>query len=799
MMVAGLVGLLQMFVLGSATRSVRLLALLVAVGAGAYGIGMAAIALEFAITRAVSWLTSYSLRDVVGVSTYVVAPLVEEPVKLIPLWVAVRWAKTGRQWGFTDHVLVGGAVGVGFGLLEAMMRYGLRGDRALDYVAGWALSPSLVVPFTPTPAVSLQTWLPAPVSPVQVGTLPVEPGTFYHLAWSAVAAFGIAVLVRGARRWRWLGFAPILLSIGDHGAVNYDASPLYQSDQLGWVFAPFLALSDWLWVWPLLVLLAAAVLDHRTLVAQRRLRPELLIPGEADTGVFRLIAFGLIRPPVTTLISTRFALFRRAALYAAALGPSRQSDELLTEVGSARDQLVSLSDPSTWERIRAWQVIRLGVGPNSRRLLWFTVAWMLVVAPGVAFYGWESTPRSSATGAADETSTWVVAVLLLSAVAAAAWISLGAWSAARRLPLACSLPDGSMAAALQFRLFTAAGAAVLLAGSLVVAAGGSGPDDPVVSNFFGLDAITALLLIGGIALIVVAVVFFPPSAVVLAGGLAVGGVVLTPGFVVFGGLGVAAITLATQRSIAISSGDVEPVGFSEPPRKWPWGEIGFAAAASVGISSLLDHLLGPDAAPEPIDPHHYIDPDGKRRWKDTNQLVELFPNRTQSQDEEGVWRWDDTRQPVREAAEGSLSSESGSSPVFGFDTVAEFMDFGDALHREFADEGIDDAEFYLQGSAVTNLRHESGEPFDAGESDFDVLVVSDQLAARLRESGFEFRSDGRSRPIDRDQVAGLVEMESLRRMVMRHAGRDVSFQIVSSSDLGGLEGGRGVYIPSRQG
>ena len=50
-------GVLQLMVMGSWTRTVRLRMLLLSVGVGIYGCGLAAVALQFAYTRTVAAVT----------------------------------------------------------------------------------------------------------------------------------------------------------------------------------------------------------------------------------------------------------------------------------------------------------------------------------------------------------------------------------------------------------------------------------------------------------------------------------------------------------------------------------------------------------------------------------------------------------------------------------------------------------------------------------------------------------------------------------------------------------------------
>src|SRR5204863_9899464 len=88
---------------------------------------------------------------------------VEDVVRVLPL-LSVGWlARTRRQWGLTDHLLLGSALGAGFGLLEAFMRFGHRAGGAIHVAAGWAVPAGLSAPVIPGIRTTLTSWLPAPV------------------------------------------------------------------------------------------------------------------------------------------------------------------------------------------------------------------------------------------------------------------------------------------------------------------------------------------------------------------------------------------------------------------------------------------------------------------------------------------------------------------------------------------------------------------------------------------------------------------------------------------------------------
>ena len=82
MTVAAVCCVLQLGVLGSWGRSVRLTTLLLALGLGVYACGIVAVVLQIAWTRGFAAVTGSSLYEVVGVAAYTVDPVIEEVVKV---------------------------------------------------------------------------------------------------------------------------------------------------------------------------------------------------------------------------------------------------------------------------------------------------------------------------------------------------------------------------------------------------------------------------------------------------------------------------------------------------------------------------------------------------------------------------------------------------------------------------------------------------------------------------------------------------------------------------------------------
>jgi RsiW-degrading membrane proteinase PrsW (M82 family) len=125
MIMAGCYGVIQLALLASPARTLRISSLLLAVAAGAYGCAVVALALEFGYTRMVHAVSGDSLSVVVERAGYTVDPVIEELVKLLPLVVLLMACRRlRRQWSLVDYLLFGAATGAGFALTEALLRFG---------------------------------------------------------------------------------------------------------------------------------------------------------------------------------------------------------------------------------------------------------------------------------------------------------------------------------------------------------------------------------------------------------------------------------------------------------------------------------------------------------------------------------------------------------------------------------------------------------------------------------------------------------------------------------------------------
>jgi RsiW-degrading membrane proteinase PrsW (M82 family) len=540
MVLTQLYGVAQLALLGWVARVVRLRVLLLAALAGTYAAAPAALLLEAGWTRAVAALSGQSLVEASARASWTVDPLIEECAKLAPmvlLWLLVRSPR--RQWGGTDLVLTGAALGAGFGLAEQLLRFAAHAGQAVHLdTGGWAIPAGPASTGVPGVARALGSWLPAGVA---TGGLPDAAGSLdLHLVWSAVAGLGLALaLRRGATsRLRLAGLALIALAVADHAAANAQGVAGSLARTLA---TPFTAARPVAWAWPLAALAAAIWLDRQRpatgmVLACERRRPRSL-------GLARL---ALGRPPWSLQAVWGFVRLRRAWRRSARWG------EPDLALGEALDLLApALDRAGGWEGSRIWQAAtrrlarrrqttRAGL-PAPRELLTtahglLAVAWLLLLLPPVLYLLVGGVPSlAGVQRAMGMRPLWWLVVA--AAVAGAAWAAWSLAGALRRLPQARRHPAAEVPASATLLLLVRAGALLASLAALWLLALGDAPGGPLRLGAHILDAggQATLLLVLMLALAANAA---PPLTPAPAGGgeAAIGTAVVAA---VVGGIGVA--------------------------------------------------------------------------------------------------------------------------------------------------------------------------------------------------------------------------------------------------------------------
>uniref|UniRef100_UPI0032EE318A PrsW family glutamic-type intramembrane protease n=1 Tax=Streptomyces sp. HSW2009 TaxID=3142890 RepID=UPI0032EE318A len=316
MALATVYGVVQLLALASPTRTVRTSTVLLAVLVGAYACGLAAVILEYSYTRVIAdQPRGRALREAVSVTSYTISPTIEEILKIAPILLTVRNKHVRRQWGFTDYVLIGGASGAGFGLIEALGRLSPEVDQAVAHTAGgWVVPSSLTPPYIPGLSQIVHTWFPAPFGTLGIGGSDPTTPTSPHLAFSTTAALGLGLAIRNRGWARLWGCAPFSLACALHTLFNYSAEHRHSASA-----KELLAnANNILWVIPLACLGISIVMDMIHIRKAKRSAPEILTHSEraGRTGLEALGGYGLWRFPWSMAISLRFARARRSLLYA---------------------------------------------------------------------------------------------------------------------------------------------------------------------------------------------------------------------------------------------------------------------------------------------------------------------------------------------------------------------------------------------------------------------------------------------------------------------------------------------------
>ncbi|MFF4802760.1 RNase A-like domain-containing protein [Streptomyces sp. NPDC001351] len=518
MAVAAVWGVLQLFTVSWPARSVRLSTVLSAFAVGVYGCGVATALVELAYTRLYADQSGRSLVAVVNTTGYTVAPWVEELLKLSPLLLAGLSSKVRRQWGLTDFVVLGAALGAGFGLLEAVLRYGLDANRAIPRGGGWIVPDSLSPPYVPGLKQVFVAWLPAPFSQLDLGG-PAVTETFSHLVFTAMAGLGVGLLWR-ARGWvRLLSALPVVAAATYHTVNNYA------------VQKPTSRAADWLesldakaWAAPLVCLAVAMVVDLRHIHRGKRTVPGVLLASERADGdsVGALLRYATWRLPWSLRIVLRYVGLRRFLFYAIASAPSDDTEELRRMVAGITARVDASDNQQAWRTLDIRAVLKAARAYRGGGRRWLLLIPCVLVLPSLLFLGVGSFTSTAglqkffSTGSGPE-------ILMGFGIAALAWIAYQLTTLLRTWRAASAQPMGELLAVHRFRLGTALGAATT--GTLLLwrGLGDAGPDGRTIHTFHLLDALNTFLVYLGFALLLLSLLaLFPPGGLALAGGGVVG-------------------------------------------------------------------------------------------------------------------------------------------------------------------------------------------------------------------------------------------------------------------------------------
>jgi RsiW-degrading membrane proteinase PrsW (M82 family) len=254
---------LQVFLLGTVGRTVRWRAVVLAFLTGAYGCTALTGLVQFAWILGASALLDRRVADVIAFGSWTIDPAIEELLKVAPLVLLMGLApRLRRDLRTVDLVVLGAALGAGFGLTETLLGlWDWLGRGIWSTATGhWLLPIGINTVEVPAPLVALRAWIPdGTVDSViwALDTPAVTPNL--HLAWSSLCGLAAGLALRpGPRVQRWLAVLPLLVAVADHTAFNYAATSLASPDA-----AAALSRAPVRYLYPLVALAVALWADRR--------------------------------------------------------------------------------------------------------------------------------------------------------------------------------------------------------------------------------------------------------------------------------------------------------------------------------------------------------------------------------------------------------------------------------------------------------------------------------------------------------------------------------------------------------
>ncbi|MEO3753628.1 PrsW family glutamic-type intramembrane protease [Streptomyces sp. B6B3] len=513
---------LQLAVVAWPVRATRLSTVLLAFVVGVYGSGVLVLLFSLGWWR-IAVEAGGVPEEVTDSLSRSVAPVAEEVAKAVPLLLAACFLSVRRrQWGLADWVVLGAAVGSGFGLLETLLNNPPDPNSLTSMPdGGWMgqAGLSLNAAYYPSVEEVLFSWLPSSTGVVEIGlSWDGTIGTVRHVPWGVLDGLAVGLLVR-SRGWRRaLAVAPLGAAIWHHWAVNngYDA--------VGWA-------DDLLVPTAMASLLGAVVVDWRALRWGKATVPGVLLAGERPGRAGALIGAGNCHLPYTALGVSRFVRARRGLLYAAARTRTEdlhRIEPLRQAVGQTAALLDHAHEYGRWDPARIRAARRA-----ARRRRWPLLAIPLLLAlPALLYLAAGNFPSTHALGEwfTRSPGTWVLfgcAAASLAFTLVVLVLLVRAWRPTRAQPL------GEPVAALGFRILTGAGGVIAGGWLLYIRLVGTPLDAEIVDTDRAslIAALDNFLFYLGLALFAVGLfALCPPGALAFAGitgGAATGGAVLS--------------------------------------------------------------------------------------------------------------------------------------------------------------------------------------------------------------------------------------------------------------------------------
>jgi RsiW-degrading membrane proteinase PrsW (M82 family) len=499
LVVAHLWGVLQLILLASFARTVRVRTVYAALAAGLYLCAPVTAALQVALTRIVASSMDMSVPELVHVAGYTLDPFVEELAKILPLSLLLMVPLFKRQWSFTDCVLIGAATGAGFGLAEDLYRFGGSADHAQSIAGGWALVFSGDYLLVPGIGHMVTSWLPHGVGGSHDAARLNE-----HLIWSAVAglAVGLTILARTtAARLTALGLY-VCISL-DHAAGNMSDISGSWLTYLAW---PLRALTHVRALMPLAALAAAWWLDQQRQGTRVVFEPLLEAEQSGSSRLRGTLEAAFSRLPWSLIAVDRFVRMRRAA----------RTEHLAARTVPLNAMLVNERDRVDRE-LAKWRTLMPALWPPgwSARALRAAlrrpsvVLWLVIMTPSALYFFVGGSPQTAALQA-FMLQPLVAKLLFPISVLAQAWISWRTIVGLRARALTLGVSIGDEAALVGLRVACGVGAVSLGVFSLLRMLGGLAPGASLLASLHAQSAADRLTPGAGSMLADGAGAFAPP-------------------------------------------------------------------------------------------------------------------------------------------------------------------------------------------------------------------------------------------------------------------------------------------------
>jgi hypothetical protein len=493
-------GVIQLIVLGSLSRTIRVRTVLAALTVGLYAIGPLTVFLQLGWIHLAASLLGTPVAQIQSIASYTVDPFLEEALKLLPLAMLLLLIPTvRRQWSVVDCVLIAAATGSGYGLAENLYRYAGSPHSAHGIAGGWAIVIGRHALLVPGILNTLTSWLPA-------GTVSADEaiGMNPHLVWSAIGGFAVGLIVRRRTRAARFVAGGLLFYIGlDHAAGN---AALSRDTWLSPLTAPLHALATLGGFMAVAALVAAWWLDRISQPTAEALEPLLAAERSASSRIEGTLKAAVSRLPWSIFWVGGFTRARRA-WHAARAASHAGPDDLHAALVAQRDQIDrALTQPTSPSLLPS------GLTPPALRSALRrpeVIMSLVFLAPSILYLIIGGFPQTAGiqrviTGPV----VWPLVLLITVATQARmAWsviVRFRNWSKARRLPI------GDDAALVGLQLACGVGAVGLGGFTLMRVFGGLSAGSSLISGAHGADAANRLQPGGGLSVANSGGAFAPP-------------------------------------------------------------------------------------------------------------------------------------------------------------------------------------------------------------------------------------------------------------------------------------------------